>query len=83
MNFLSLIPGKIWAALGAALAFVLAILGARATGKAQGRSEARTEALEADQKRSQDIERKADEAREHFVDRHPVDRLRSSGKLRD
>ena len=76
---ISLIPDFVWVFLGGLVAAVAAFF----FGEAKGKSEARRDALEADVERSKDIERKADEAREHFVDRHPVDRLRDAGRIRD
>lgn len=65
----------------------MAALGAFVWGERQGtvkgRSRAESDALKADTKRASEVERKADEAREHFVDRNPVDRLRDANRLRD
>ena len=80
---LSFIPGEVWVLLGGLVAALGAFLWGERQGTSKGRSQARTDALEADTKRAGEVERKADEAREHFVDRNPVERLRDANRLRD
>jgi heme exporter protein D len=77
---MSLIPGEIWAALGAALAAVIAFLVGGVRERRRGRQEAIQELEEGDRDEAQRIRKKLDER-----DRggSATERLRRLGKLRD
>lgn len=73
---LSLIPGEVWAALGAAVAVLAAYWRAYASGKKAGKNEAKAKEADAYEQHLKDIDRAANA-------RADADRRNASGGLHD